>query len=98
MRSLAAMIAVLFAVACDGASPQCQWGGAPGVRLSASACTAIADHTAEPSSACTTGQSCCIETPSVARTRPRHAHEAVGRVADERFDSRALPSLLHDQP
>jgi hypothetical protein len=51
--------------AADLARPQCQWGGAPGSCMSASACGAIADHTAESSTVCG-GQTCCIVTPNVA--------------------------------
>jgi hypothetical protein len=50
--------------------PECEWEGAPGTCLAASACGAIADHSAEPSPACATGTSCCIDTPDVADNPP----------------------------
>jgi len=59
---------------CPGDSlpkPACEYGGAPGTCMSASACGAIADHTAEPSTLCTAaGQSCCIDAPDTADNPP----------------------------
>jgi hypothetical protein len=49
--------------------PECQWGGAPGKCLSASACTAIADHSPEPGS-CPAALECCIDTPDIADNPP----------------------------
>jgi hypothetical protein len=53
----------------DAAQPECQWGGAPGTCLLASACAAIADHSAEPGS-CASGLLCCIDTPDVGDDPP----------------------------
>ena len=54
----------------DAGPPGCEWAGAPGTCLTTSACSAIADRTAETSSQCTTGLFCCIDTPNVADNPP----------------------------
>jgi hypothetical protein len=53
-------------------TPECEWGGAPGTCMAASACAAIADHSAEPGS-CATGLACCIDTPDIADDPPTPA-------------------------
>jgi hypothetical protein len=52
-----------------GLAPECQFGGAPGKCMSASACAAIADHSAEPGS-CPPATQCCIDAPDVADNPP----------------------------
>ena len=47
----------------------CEWGGAPGTCITATACAAIATDTAK-TGACVTGLSCCIVTPDVANNPP----------------------------
>lgn len=54
----------------DAAKPECQWSGAPGTCLASSACSALADHSPEPSTSCASGLSCCIDTPDVADNPP----------------------------
>jgi hypothetical protein len=60
--------AIDLAPAIDMAQPECQWGGAPGMCLSSSACAASADHTAK--TGCSGGLFCCIVTPNVADNPP----------------------------
>jgi hypothetical protein len=56
--------------AADAAShPACEWGGAPGICIGTSACTALADHTAK-TGMCAAGLVCCIVTPSVSDNPP----------------------------
>jgi len=52
-----------------GTRHACEWGGAPGKCLTASACAAIADHSSEPGS-CPAGLHCCIDTPDVKDNQP----------------------------
>lgn len=52
-----------------GARPECEWGGAPGKCLAASACSAIPDHRGE-SGSCSAAQVCCIDTPDLADNPP----------------------------
>jgi hypothetical protein len=54
-----------------GSQPECQWGGAPGMCLTVSACAAIADHSSEPGSCPGPATiQCCIDTPNVADNPP----------------------------
>ena len=57
----------------DAAQPECQWGGAPGMCLTTSACSAMPNHTSKPASTCTGGLECCIVTPNVANNPPTPA-------------------------
>jgi hypothetical protein len=52
------------------AAPACQWSGAPGQCLASASCSAIADHSPEPSASCPAGQECCIDTPDVGDNPP----------------------------
>jgi hypothetical protein len=52
--------------------PACEWGGAPGQCLTATACSGLGKHTAEVGS-CMTGLSCCIVTPNPANNPPTPA-------------------------
>jgi hypothetical protein len=49
--------------------PECQWGGAPGMCLSAADCAAFPDHTLETGT-CPAQTGCCIQTPNPADNPP----------------------------
>jgi hypothetical protein len=49
--------------------PECEWGGAPGMCMTATACADLPDHTAK-SGSCASGLACCIVTPDPADNPP----------------------------